>query len=158
MTAANSNARGVQLPRGHRLLGAFDLITGALLLVGIVFGLPARWWPIDLVGASLGALFLVAGFGLVTTSGWSASFGRLVAGLALAAGLVVTTLLVLTAGHLSGLYGPVGMGGAALLGTGAVLVVPYLVVLPAAQLYILSTDATGEKPRDLKAPTAAEEE
>jgi hypothetical protein len=49
-------------------------------------------------------------------------------------GTLTATLLAAAAAQLAGSYGPVGAGGAILLVTIAVLVLPYLVVLPALQL------------------------
>ena len=48
-----------------------------------------------------------------------------------------STLLAVTASHLAGLYGPVGRGGALILAVVGLLVVPYLVLLPVAQLVTL---------------------
>ena len=56
------------------------------------------------------------------------------AALALAFGVALVTTLALTASWLSGVYGPVGRSGALLLTLVAALALPYLVVLPAAEL------------------------
>ena len=52
-------------------------------------------------------------------------------------GALLCTALAFTSAHISGLYGPVGMGGALLLGAVALLLVPYLVLVPALQLWAL---------------------
>jgi hypothetical protein len=44
------------------------------------------------------------------------------------------TVLAVTASWLSGVYGPVGAGGAVVLVLVAALALPYLVVLPVVQL------------------------
>ena len=44
------------------------------------------------------------------------------------------TALAFSIAHLSGQYGPIGKGGAMLMATIAVLVLPYLVGLPVLQL------------------------
>ena len=49
-------------------------------------------------------------------------------------GLFTVTVLSLTASWLSGVYGPVGHGGAIVLALVALLVFPYLVVAPVVQL------------------------
>ena len=54
------------------------------------------------------------------------------------AGAATVTTLASTAGYLAGLYGPVGRGGALILGVVALLVLPYLVLLPLAQVYVLA--------------------
>ena len=49
----------------HPWLGGADLLVGALLLSGVWVALPARWWPVDVVGTLLGAAFVVTGVGLL---------------------------------------------------------------------------------------------
>jgi hypothetical protein len=61
--------------------------------------------------------------------------------------------LALTASYLSGIYGPVGKGGALILVLVAALALPYLVVLPASQLVWLR----GER-RDGKGAPATPEQ
>jgi hypothetical protein len=53
---------------------------------------------------------------------------------ALALGLFLVTVLAVTASWLSGVYGPVGAGGALILTLVAVMALPYLVVLPVVEL------------------------
>lgn len=121
----------------HPWLGGADLLVGALLLVGVWVALPARWWPVDVVGTLLGAALLVTGVGLLVGAPWSERAGVLTGRAVLAVGLALVTLLAVTASHLAGLYGPVGRGGALILAVVALLVVPYLVLLPIAQLVTL---------------------
>jgi hypothetical protein len=71
-----------------------------------------------------------------------ARVSRVVCAAVLALGLVLVVVLAATASYLSGIYGPVGKGGAMVLTFVAVLAVPYLVVLPVAQLLYL------KKPRE----------
>lgn len=121
----------------HPWLGGADLLVGALLLGGVWGALPARWWPVDVVGTLLGAAFVVTGVGLFLGTPWSERAGVLTGRVALAVGLALVTLLAVTASHLAGLYGPVGRGGALILAVVGLLVVPYLVLLPVAQLVTL---------------------
>ena len=121
----------------HPWLGGADLLAGALVLGGVWVALPARWWPVDVVGTLLGAAFVVTGVGLLVGAPWSERAGVLVGRVALAVGLALVTLLAVTASHLAGLYGPVGRGGALILAVVGLLVVPYLVLLPVAQLVTL---------------------
>ena len=121
----------------HPWLGGADLLLGALVLGGVWVALPARWWPVDVVGTLLGAAFVVTGVGLLVGAPWSERAGVLVGRVALAVGLALVTLLAVTASHLAGLYGPVGRGGALILAVVGLLVVPYLVLLPVAQLVTL---------------------
>jgi hypothetical protein len=115
-------------------LGATQLVVAALTVIGIWLGLPARWWPVDVGGTALAAVSAAAGAGLLAGYPWSVRLARAAAWAVLGGGCLVATLLALTVGHLWGLYGAVGSGGALLMGTIAALVLPYLVGLPALWL------------------------
>lgn len=120
------------------MLGGVDIGVAVLMLVLVWVALPARWWPIDALGTMLALLFALAGFGLVRGEPWAEKAGLVAGVVALVSGLGLVTALALTASHLAGLYGPVGQGGALLLIVVALLIVPYLVLLPAAQLFVLA--------------------
>ena len=122
------------LPRAHRLVGVTQLIVAALTAAGVWIGLPTRWWPIDVAGTTLAVLIAASGASLLSRQPWAARVARLVAWVVLVAGCTVATLLAITVGHLWGLYGAVGSGGAVLMGTIAALVTPYLVGAPALWL------------------------
>jgi hypothetical protein len=120
------------------VLGGVDAGVAVLLLMAIWLGLPARWWPVDVLGTLLALAFAACGVGLIRGEPWAEKVARIVGAVALGIGLLLVSALALTAAHISGLYGPIGGGGAALLGTIAALVLPYLVILPAAQLFVLA--------------------
>lgn len=121
----------------HVPLGSADLVTSVLLLFGVWLGLPSRWWPVDLGGTTVAAAFFVVGIGLVTGKHWARAAARVVSWVVLLSGLGLLTALVWTLTYLMALYGPVGKGGALILATVAALLLPYLVVLPAAHLMAL---------------------
>lgn len=124
--------------RRHRLIASSNALVGLLALLGIWTGLPARWLPVD-VGATVWAvLLLTTGVALGLGLPRALRFFRIVAGASMLCGTALCAALGYTAGELSGLYGPVGMGGAAILGVALLLLFPYLVVLPGAQLYWLA--------------------
>jgi hypothetical protein len=131
--------------RAALVLGTIDGFTAALIVFGVFVGLPARWWPVDCVAAVLAGVELVSSVALVAGAVWAASVARVAAGLALAIGLVLVSTLVMTASWLSGVYGPVGQGGAIVLALIAALALPYLVGLPVLQLLWL---APGAKARE----------
>jgi hypothetical protein len=133
-------------PSRHPFLCAADAIVGALVLVAIWVALPARWWPVDVFGTLGGAALFVSAAGLGLGTAWGRRVGLVVAAIVLALGAALTTALAVTAGHLVGLYGPVGGGGALILGTVALLVCPYLVFLPASQVYFLARRGPPEAP------------
>jgi hypothetical protein len=67
--------------------------------------------------------------------------------------LLVATLAI-TASFLSGIYGPVGRGGALILALAAALALPYLIVLPSAQLVWLGPFRRVTSPAPAVAPQA----
>ncbi len=126
--------------------GVADLLGAAVTLFGIFVALPARWAPIDLGGSLASVLLLAAGLGLLADTRWAPRVTRIAAGIVLFFGLATIVALATTIGFLSGIYGPVGRGGVILFAIVVALVLPYLVVLPGAQLVWLGLRA----PRDAK--------
>jgi hypothetical protein len=120
------------------MLGGADLFVAVLILIAIWVGLPARWWVVDVFGTLLAIMYGVTGGALARGLPWAERAGKIAGAVGLGIGLLLVTTLAITASHLSGLYGPVGAGGAVLLLTIALLIVPYLVLLPAAQLWVLT--------------------
>ena len=127
----------VQQQAKHPLLGAFDVLTASLLLFAVWGALPARWWPVDLLASILAVLFFVCGIALVAGSKLGHLLGIWTAALALIVGCPLITVLAATATELAGIYGPVGRGTSIILWIVFFLLVPYLVLLPAAQLFLL---------------------
>jgi hypothetical protein len=117
-----------------KLVIAANALIGTLLLAGIWIGLPARWLVVDVIGTCLAVAALASSAGLASHKPWAGWLARYIAWTELVVGTLVVTLLAISASQLVGSYGPVGAGGAVLLGTIALLVVPYLVVLPLMQL------------------------
>lgn len=122
----------------HRLLGGVDVALAVLLLFMIWVALPARWWPVDVIGSALAVLLGASGYGLIAGTAWSRRVAIVAGWVALGIGAALFTALAFTASHVAGLYGPVGQGGALILFTVSLLVLPYLVALPAAQLFVLA--------------------
>lgn len=118
-------------------MGAIDVALGVLLVAGIWTFVPIRWWPVDVGMSVLGVGFVVSGVLLLRGDPRAERVAKIVAGITLAIGLVLVLALAYTVGSLYGLYGPVGQGGAVLLFVVMLLLVPYLVIFPAAQIYFL---------------------
>jgi hypothetical protein len=114
--------------------GALDLVSAILVYVGVFEGLPARFWLVDGAGAVVAALFAAAGAGLIGKQSWASRVAVLASMVSLLLGLLLISTLALTASYLSGIYGPVGRGGALILSLLAATALPYLVALPIAQL------------------------
>ena len=109
-------------------------VIGLLLLLGIWLGLPARWWPVDVLGTALGAGALVAAALVAAGNPFGLRWATYVIWAELALGTLAVTLLCTSMAQLAGSYGPVGNGGALLMGTILALILPYLVGLPILQL------------------------
>lgn len=135
--------------RAALVFGIADVLTAALVAIGVFVGLPSRWAPVDVAAVVLIAVDLAAGVGLLASVSWGPRAARAASALSLAVGLSLITTLALTASWLSGVYGPVGMGGAVILALVAALALPYLVVLPVVRLVWLR----GVKPLARGEPT-----
>ena len=114
--------------------GTADLVSAVLVYIGVFQGLPARYWPVDVPAIAVILLFAAAGSGLLGQAPWAPRVAWIAAAFSLTLGLLLVTTLAITASYLSGIYGPVGRGGSLILGLAAALALPYLVVLPIAQL------------------------
>jgi hypothetical protein len=125
--------------------GAADVLTGGLVAVGVFVGLPARWWPVDVGAGLLAGLDVAAGVALLFGVRWAPHLVRAACGVALALGLFTVTVGAVTAAWLTGVYGPVGKGGALILALVAALVLPYTVALPLAQLVWLRQRAREDR-------------
>ena len=120
--------------RTTRAIGAANLTSAALVVFGVFGALPARWWPIDVAASVVSLLLAAAGVGLLAGAAWADRAARAASFVALGLGLALVATVALTASYLSGIYGPVGRGGAIILVLVAALALPYLVVMPAVQL------------------------
>lgn len=107
----------------------------AVAIAGCVYRLlPTRWWVVDGGAAIISALLLASGITLLRTMPIAERLTRIAAAIVLALGLALVTAMFATAGWLSGVYGQVGAGGAIVFALVTVLVLPYVVVLPVAEL------------------------
>jgi hypothetical protein len=120
--------------RAALVFGIVDLVTAAVIVIGVFVGLPSRWAPVDATAIVLTGADVAAGIGLLAGKSWAPRVARAASALALALGLALITVLAVTASWLSGVYGPVGAGGAVVLVLVAALALPYLVVMPVVQL------------------------
>jgi hypothetical protein len=82
-------------------------------------------------------VLLAGGGGLLFNKTWGRQIAVAASWLSLVIGMTTVTALAWTASFLVGLYGPVGGGGALILGAVAALMLPYLVGLPLIQLILL---------------------
>jgi hypothetical protein len=134
------------LPRNTAFVFAgIDALTAVLIGFGVFVALPSRYWPIDLPAVVLLLAQLGAAGALFAQVPWARRVAALVSLATLVVGLALVSALALTASWLSGVYGPVGRGGGIILTLVAILSLPYLVALPALQLFWM-------RPRDSATP------
>jgi hypothetical protein len=120
--------------RAAWVFGVIDLVTATLIGFGVFVVLPTRWFPVDGPALLLLALQAAAGALLLANHRRSCLVAAAAAIASLLLGMALVTTLALTAGWLSGIYGAVGTGGAIILALVSLLVLPYLIALPAVQL------------------------
>lgn len=114
--------------------GIANLFVAVLAYGGIFRGLPSRWLPVDLAGIVIIALMGASGVALVFNRRGALPLARIASLIVLAIGMLLFAALVLTASWLAGVYGPIGRGGAAIFALVSAMVLPYAIVLPAAEL------------------------
>ena len=136
--ARASGARDAARSRRGMLVCAGGSFVSALIVLYGVFGaLPARWAPVDVSAAAIGAMLVASASAIVGKMRFAVPLARAAAWVSLGVGLLLVAVLAMTASYLSGIYGPAGKGGAVLMVFVGALVVPYLIAIPAAQLVYL---------------------
>ena len=121
-------------PVRHLRAASAQALASLLLLAGIWLALPSRWAPVDVIGTALGVCGLISALGLFANKPWARRVALALSWAALVIGAATVTALCLALAHIAGLYGPIGKGGAMLLGTIAALILPYFVGLPVLQV------------------------
>jgi hypothetical protein len=137
VTDAGGAGRREPTRRGLLLCAGGSSFSAVVVLYGVFGALPARWAPVDVTAAVLGALLVASASAIVAKMRFALMLARVAAFVSLGAGLALVLVLALTASYLSGIYGPAGKGGAIVLVFVAALVVPYFIAIPAAQLLYL---------------------
>ena len=120
--------------RAALVFGTAHALTALLVGAGVFIGLPSRWAPVDASALLIVALETASAAGLVRRAPWGVRVARATSAVALVMGLGLVTVLAVTAAWLSGVYGPVGFGGAVVLALVAALALPYLVAVPIVEL------------------------
>lgn len=114
--------------------GIANLAVALAVLGGVFRLLPTRWWVVDGGALVVGGLLGASGVALLRGLPAAERLTRWAALVVLVLGMALVTVLFATAGWISGVYGSVGAGGAVIFALVSALVLPYLVVLPAAEL------------------------
>jgi hypothetical protein len=126
--------------------GVLNVLVAAAIAWGVFGGLPTRWWVVDSGGAVVVALMAASGVALLANHRLAEVVTRVASAVVLVLGLALFATLALTASWLHGVYGPVGKGGSAIFALVALLVLPYVVVLPAVLLAWVGPRARGPAP------------
>ncbi len=123
------------MKKGARIaFGLTNAGVAALVAWSVFRALPTRWWVIDDGAFVVVVLLAASSIALLANHRLAEPITRAAAALTLLLGLALFATLALTASWLYGVYGPVGKGGSALFTLVALMVFPYLVLLPAALL------------------------
>lgn len=131
--------------------GIGNLAVALLVAAGVFRYLPTRWWVVDVPAAIVALLLASSGVALLAKAKVAEQLTRIASGVVLILGLILFTALVTTAGWIGGVYGSVGASGAVIFGLVAALVLPYIVVFPAAALAWIgprSARASSERDED----------
>lgn len=130
-------ASSVETQAGRRArlgFGVANVAVAIFVAVGVFRLLPTRWWVVDSGAVVVATLLAASGLALLRRHRLAEPLTRIAAMIVLALGLVVFAAIALTASWISGVYSQVGKSGAIIFGLVAALVLPYVVVLPAATL------------------------
>jgi hypothetical protein len=128
-------------PERRRRFFAFANLVPALVLGGGCSMLPVRWWPLDALIACVVLLLLVtSAIALFDARRADRALVCAASGL-LAMGLVVVGAFALSMAFLSGVHGPFGAFGVALMGLVVLLLLPYAVVYPGLELLVFRARA-----------------
>jgi len=123
------------MKKGARIaFGVTNAGVASLVAWSVFRGLPTRWWVVDDGAFVIVVLMAASSVALLANHRLAEPITRAAAAVTLVLGLALFATLALTASWLYGVYGPVGKGGGALFALVALMVFPYLVVLPAALL------------------------
>jgi hypothetical protein len=120
--------------RARVAFGVANLGVAALVAVSVFRLLPARWWVVDVPSAIVALLLAASGVALLARRAQAEALTRLASAVTLAFGLALFAALVASSAAVAGTYGPIGRGASAIFALVCLLVLPYVVVLPAAEL------------------------
>ncbi len=122
----------------NKTLAYIELGFGCLLLAVVWQLIPMRWWVVDAIGTALAALSLSSAGALLFGSRFAFRMALVASTIQLIVGATAFSATVFTSAHLVGLYGPVGAGGSKLFSAVALLLFPYLLVLPLAKVVFIA--------------------
>jgi hypothetical protein len=129
-----------------RLIFAVSNALVALILLVGVFGLiQPRFWALDVPAGVLALVEVVSAISLFARLPWALRALSLAAWITFVGGLVLVGLIVLTMVFLRSIHGEDGFVATAVSGLVVLLLVPYTLLLPIAQLLWLKRQTVEQK-------------
>ncbi len=121
--------------------GVLNASVALILLIGVFVVVTPRFWGLDVPAALIALLELVSAAALLANLPWARRALRVAAWVSLGLGSLLVALVVISMAFLRGIHGDYGVAALAVSGLIVALLVPYVVVLPALQLWWLKRDA-----------------
>lgn len=121
-----------------------NLVPALLLGLGC-YALPLRWWVMDVPVSLVVVLLVTSSAVALAKPPLAARVLRAAAITLLSLGLMLVAAFGLSVAFLSGVNGPFGAFGMILMGLVVMMLAPYAVVYPAAQLWWLGKNAAGAR-------------
>jgi hypothetical protein len=116
------------------LFTCYLLVLAAAIVLGVFVALPARFWVVDVPAALLTIAAAGSALGLALGSLWGLELARRTGQFALLTGFALLAGLANGVTALRAVYGPLGQGGVLVFLLIMLLVIPYLIVVPALML------------------------
>ena len=132
--------------RARVVFAALNALVALMLLVGVFGLIQPRFWALDIPAAALSAVELVSAVALFARLPWALRALSVSAWVTFVGGLLLVGLIVLTMVFLRSVHGEDGMVATAVSGLIVALLVPYTLLLPAAQLLWLKRQLGERRP------------
>ena len=126
--------------------GVLNALTALVLFLGVFVVVEPRFWALDVPAFVIAALELVSAVALLAKRRWALRALALAAWVSFVLGLLVVSLVVLSMAFLRGIHGDYGVAALAVSGLIVLLLLPYVVALPALQLLWLKRHAAEPLP------------
>jgi protein-S-isoprenylcysteine O-methyltransferase Ste14 len=126
--------------------GVLNGVTATVLIVGVFGVIQPRYWALDVPAFVIASASLSSSVALLTNRSWARRALAVAAWVSFVLGLLVVSLVVLSMAFLRGIHGDYGVAALAVSGLIVLLLVPYLLVLPALELLWLKRGPAEPRP------------
>lgn len=127
------------------LFAASNALVALILLVGVFGLIQPRFWALDVPAGVLALVELVSAVSLFARLPWALRALSLAAWITFVGGLLLVGSIVLTMAFLRSIHGEDGFVATAVSGLVLLLLVPYTLLLPIAQLLWLKRQPAEQK-------------